>query len=360
MVSVQLITGVEISSDIAQRDPIILLAEDFEGIWPPQGWDVTTTGVNINWEQSNTNHAGGEAPEAMFLFSPATVATQRLITSPIDTSDFLEINIEFNQLNNDLLGDYTLALQTSMDGENWTTVQSFPATDFGPQLESVTTQTNVGSENLYVAWMFDGDSYNLNHWCIDDVVITATEMVALPPVNLHVDTNSGLFTWAEPEYTGMELQHYAVYLNGDFVNTTQQTGYILENLVNGESYTAGVTAVYNVGESDMATIDFTYEGVSADDPITLATELGNNYPNPFNPETNISFSLASETGVKIEIFNIRGEKIRTLMDTEMPAGTHSVNWDGTDARGQQVGSGVFFYRMKTPEYEETKKMMMIK
>jgi hypothetical protein len=356
----QLIARIDVLSDTENRDPIILLSEDFAGIWPPQGWDVTTTGVNINWEQSNTNHAGGEEPEAMFFFSPATVATQRLITPPLDTTEYLEISIEFRQLNNDLLGDYTLALQTSTDGENWTTIQSFAATDFGPQQDNIITQTNVGAETLYIAWMFDGDSYNLNHWCIDDVVISATEMIPPLPINLHVDTNSGLFTWDEPEHSGMELLHYAVYLDDDFVETSQGTGYILENLVNGESYTAGVSAVYDIGESEIAELEFTYEGVSADDPLVSATKLIGNYPNPFNPETNISFSLAAGSRVKIEIFNIHGQKVQTLVNSEYPAGHHNVVWDGRDNKGQQVGSGVFFYQMKTEEYVEVKRMVLLK
>ncbi len=89
-------------------------------------------------------------------------------------------------------------------------------------------------------------------------------------------------------------------------------------------------------------------------------QLSQNYPNPFNPETNISFSL-SETGqVSLEIYNIKGQKVKTLADGIYEKGEHMVNWDGNDDSGKPVSSGIYFYKLKDGRYTSTKKMILMK
>lgn len=92
----------------------------------------------------------------------------------------------------------------------------------------------------------------------------------------------------------------------------------------------------------------------------LLTELKHNYPNPFNPETTISFSLAEAGHILLEVFNINGQKVATLFDGSKEAGHHHIIWNGRNHYNQQAGSGVYFYRMKTDDYTETKRMIMIK
>lgn len=92
----------------------------------------------------------------------------------------------------------------------------------------------------------------------------------------------------------------------------------------------------------------------------MVTGLGRNYPNPFNPDTNIEFSV-QETGlVTVEVFNILGQKIKTLVNEEFEAGRHQVVWNGRDDNNREVSSGIYFYRMKTGRYTSTKKMIMMK
>ena len=80
-----------------------------------------------------------------------------------------------------------------------------------------------------------------------------------------------------------------------------------------------------------------------------------NFPNPFNPATEISFTLPRQAEVKLEVFNIMGQKVTTLIDGQMNAGEHSCVWDGSD-----VASGVYFYRLETPDFVDTKKMVLMK
>jgi len=94
--------------------------------------------------------------------------------------------------------------------------------------------------------------------------------------------------------------------------------------------------------------------------LPLTTELLGNFPNPFNPETTIEFSLKQSGNISIDIYNIRGQKIRSLINEFMISGTHFVVWNGLDDFGHTVGSGLYFYRMSTDEYVGVKRMTLLK
>jgi len=102
--------------------------------------------------------------------------------------------------------------------------------------------------------------------------------------------------------------------------------------------------------------------VSVDDDLIAVIELPSlyNYPNPFNPETKISFTLAEAVQVRIEIYNIRGQRIKTLIDDHYDTGFYNVLWDGRDDNGKTVTSGIYFYRMTTPSYDKVNKMLLLK
>jgi len=89
-------------------------------------------------------------------------------------------------------------------------------------------------------------------------------------------------------------------------------------------------------------------------------ELGQNYPNPFNSSTIIQFALPSASRVQLDIYNILGQKVKTLVDQELPAGLMSVTWDGRNETGNNVASGVYFYRMVTREFQSSKKLLLLK
>ena len=102
-------------------------------------------------------------------------------------------------------------------------------------------------------------------------------------------------------------------------------------------------------------------GETADEPqLAAGYSLRENYPNPFNPETDISFILPTRTHASLTIYNIVGKKVVTLANREMDAGTHTVHWDGRDEAGKPVATGVYFYRLKTDEFEQTQKMVLMK
>ncbi len=88
--------------------------------------------------------------------------------------------------------------------------------------------------------------------------------------------------------------------------------------------------------------------------------LAANYPNPFNPSTSIAFGLPSPTRVRLSIYNILGQEVASLVDDLLPAGRHELVWNGHDGQDRPVSSGVYFYRLQTDQFNQTRKMMLIK
>lgn len=108
-----------------------------------------------------------------------------------------------------------------------------------------------------------------------------------------------------------------------------------------------------------------YYGIQADiesnnELLPMGYMLEQNFPNPFNPTTQIGFEVPSATVVNVDVYNILGQKIKTLVSGYKDAGKYSVSWDGTNESGQAVPSGVYFYRLTTSDHSETRRMMLLK
>ncbi|MDP8204943.1 MAG: C25 family cysteine peptidase [Candidatus Tenebribacter mawsonii] len=100
---------------------------------------------------------------------------------------------------------------------------------------------------------------------------------------------------------------------------------------------------------------------SNDETITpIMNKLHANFPNPFNPTTTISFSLKEAGNVDLDVYNIKGQKVKTLIHANLPAENHQVVWNGKDDSGKSVSSGIYFYKMKTASYTSTRKMILLK
>ncbi len=97
-----------------------------------------------------------------------------------------------------------------------------------------------------------------------------------------------------------------------------------------------------------------------DDDVPSLDDSLTNYPNPFNPTTTIAFSLAEKSNVELSIYNIKGQKIKTLVSGMTDSGEHRIEWDGLDSMNKPSSSGVYFYRLKTAGYDRVRKMILIK
>ena len=111
-------------------------------------------------------------------------------------------------------------------------------------------------------------------------------------------------------------------------------------------------AVWTVG-SETFTLDNELVG-----PISFS--LGNNYPNPFNPSTNIEFSIAEPSFVSLSIFDASGRLVKTLLSESKVADHYSVTWDGTSNNGINVSAGMYLYKINAGSFTETKKMLLVK
>jgi hypothetical protein len=112
---------------------------------------------------------------------------------------------------------------------------------------------------------------------------------------------------------------------------------------------------------DATNKDLGYE-LTAEPLVVLPSvyKLADNYPNPFNPETTIKFALPEAQDVRMEIFDIKGHRVRVLVDEAMAAGNHSVVWNGRDKNGRVCASGTYFYRVQAGPLNETRRMLLVK
>ena len=107
-----------------------------------------------------------------------------------------------------------------------------------------------------------------------------------------------------------------------------------------------------------------YEIVSTDEPIIPNSSFQisdlSNYPNPFNPSTIISFSIQNDSKVNLTIFNIKGQKIKTLINDQLPKGKHSIIWSCLDSNNKPVSSGIYLYKVKAGNQESVNRMLLLK
>ncbi len=152
-------------------------------------------------------------------------------------------------------------------------------------------------------------------------------------------------------------------------NVGDDAGYFLHNYSNDMFYLSGIfTGSITLGEITLpgyGGIDAFIAKGDASTGITDQTSKPNcgllwNSPNPFNPETTISYSLASSSEVTLSIYNIRGEKVTTLYNGWQNAGEHSQVWNGHDANGRPVASGVYFSRLQSENKTAVRKMLLLK
>jgi len=123
--------------------------------------------------------------------------------------------------------------------------------------------------------------------------------------------------------------------------------------VHGE-HTAGVEAVYDDEASERVTVESITPNTNSD-LIPEVTSIDKIYPNPFNPETIISFDLAEAGNVNLSVYNIKGQRVTELVNEHQEAGQHNVVWN---ADGQ--ASGIYFVKMHTANQDQTQKVILMK
>jgi len=126
-----------------------------------------------------------------------------------------------------------------------------------------------------------------------------------------------------------------------------------------DGISSGKEPIHGIYMQRVDTPIFTPNGDTVENTPTLFKSLGN-YPNPFNPETKIAFNMNYTSNVKIDIYNIKGQKVKTLVNELFEKGNHIVLWNGTNNENTPVSSGLYFYKISTVDHSSTHKMLLLK
>jgi len=223
-------------------------------------------------------------------------------------------------------------------------------------LQDTMGQTVVGTMTV------PGEFHGAGFWYAPDVLhIGPTSAVLIASFTAVAGRRGVEIDWRITSADG--LQGYKVYRSvaseGGFVPLNDRallppgaTSFVDEAVRPGQEYFYRLGAIDQDGE-------FLSPVQSVVTP-RRAVELSQNYPNPFNPTTHIDFYLPADSPVLLTVYGVRGDRIATLVDAPLGFGHHTVTWDGTDASGQGVGSGVYFYRLRAGNKVITKKLVVMK
>ncbi len=272
----------------------------------------------------------------------------------------------------DSLADYTFTTKTQSRNANLLQVNDFNGDGYDDFLLSGYELNEVGSSGLRL-WLggqdIDFSHYShieyydwLYHYACDDInndgysdIIGIRRNYSTGYVNGYLGGANGTRDIYQTFQDGFGWD----MTSGDFNNDGQV------DLVVGSYDT--VSAPWQPGKlimlatsNDLTEIDpeinteIESEDISSPQPIIIT------YPNPFNPETTISFNIANQTNVELSIYNIKGQKVKTLINDKLSKGAHKVVWNGKNSSGLKVSSGVYFYRLKTPKLDTIRKMLLMK
>jgi hypothetical protein len=318
----------------------LLIEEGFGGgEFPPGDWFRAGVNDGQNWTTvgEDCTFFFDDPEQACFYWSPRYEGTQRLITPQLNTEETEQVFVQFtHQIDNfGEAGDFQVRLETTGDGgQTWTTVAEFPAEDVGPLDESFAiTNEDVGSDEFHVAWTFEGDSFNINGWAVDDVqVFAGGEWLA-------VDQTSGTVAPSE----------------SDILNLTVNTNVpgIEEN-----TYQSGLGFVTNAPLAETAELPFTLDVIEA---VTMTMDTGGEEQNP-NEEFTMDFNVESLDDLEVSSYEMQmnfpadsmqiqslvtegtlSEDITLSSNIDNEAGTLAVSaFDaGTDSESGDDGVGLF-------------------
>jgi hypothetical protein len=257
----------------------------------------------------------------------------------------------------------------------WELVGSFGASQADEYIyRAPTLADSAGTSYNYSIYAVAAMTTNPSVWFVSapDSGYSVDNLAPAPPLGLAGEqsyTPDGLqLTW-DPN-TENDLWYYAVYRGtgslpvpsmAELVATPQSAEYFDGSWTWEEGYWYLVSAVDIHGnESGYVVLDAGQ--VTGDDPMPVpgATFLAQNWPNPFNPATTIAFGIKESGHVSLRIYDAAGRLVTTLIDEVRPAGSYSTEWNGESPGGSPAASGVYFYKLKTGEFEKTRKMILLR
>jgi subtilisin-like proprotein convertase family protein len=303
------------------------------------------------------------------------VTTQLLVT---EGDIMVDVNVDID-MTHTWIGDLTLTL-TSPEGTSVTlhnrtggsaddilTNYDLVTEPGGPgAMSDFDGENPIGVWTLFISDSVGGDTGALNGWCLNVTVTDFVVAAETPQVQIRQAGNDHQLSWM---YNPASIEAFHIYRRAageDALRITDiplsSTSGHIEFVDDVSRFDNGTVLYYSLREirdgQEIALggeVEFTVKSAL---PTVFA--LYDNYPNPFNPLTNIKFDLPKAGRVSVRVYDLSGRLVKTLVDEQMARSTHIVQWDGSDDGGRRVASGTYYYRVTSGSITETGRMMLVK
>ena len=360
------------------QDPnlITLMMDDFEaggGNWTLVttsgcGWDIYTDPA-ITGRYTLPAGAGGAilAADADNCGSGGGGASgTATLTDPIDASQYASVAVEWDNDWRIFTSADTAHCQVSTDGgTTWMNVVTFGPTSVRNTHEYYNISSMVGGQSFMLRFVSVQPGWDY-FWAIDNVMVTGWDVVPVELSSFTANVSNGnvVLSWitaTETNNKGFEVQRSSgsdyqtiAFIQGNGTSTQQHSYTYSDQNVTDGSYSYRLRQVDFDGSSAYSQV------VEVNVEVPKVFSLAQNYPNPFNPTTQINFSLATDSKVTLKVFDILGQEVATLLNGNLLAGPHFVNFDAS-----KLTSGVYLYRMDATgadgsNFTAIKKMLLTK
>ena len=331
------------------------LEQGFEGVYLPQGWlNIDNDGDGYDWyiyvqsPHSGTSSAGSQSYHPT---AEALTPDNWLISPAIEIGGLSELHFWIASQDEFYPNEHYAVLisDNGTELENFDEILVEETLVDNQWVQHTISLTPWAGSSVNIAWRHY-DVTNQLMIKLDDVQIlnSGTREVEF---SAEFNSEEEIAIGTQSAFRDRDLLGYNVYLDGDSLAFVDIREYEFENVVG--DHDAGVQTVYDNGESEIITIGFDH---TANDPdLPTVTGLNRIYPNPFNPQAQIEFSLVEAGEVEIVVYNIKGQKVAELLNSKLDSGSHKITWQ---ADGNP--SGLYFVKMQTSGYQKIKKLILLK
>jgi hypothetical protein len=332
-------------------------------------WTAVGPLGQTNWSANSTSYAGGTPPELYMSWTPSFVGESKLRSVPISLANNQVVDYYFDFYLDwyaDPSGVVTVGV--TYDGGTTSTplyTLSNPTSSVGPIVVSGSFTTPAsGSENTQLEITYNGNSFNINWIAWDNMCLEYIVPVELSSFSANANFGVVELQWitaTETNNRGFEVQRSAggefetiAFVEGYGTTTETQVYTYADRSVEVGSYN------YRLKQIDFdGTVDYS-DIVEVDVPAPAEFALDQNYPNPFNPSTKIAFRLAVDSKVSLKVFDILGQEVASLVNTNLVAGAHNIDFNASS-----LNSGVYMYRIEATgidgtNFVDVKKMILTK
>jgi hypothetical protein len=360
------------------QDPLLFIAFEDDFSNGLTKWTVTNDGGSCVWEIFSEPYPnvylmppGSSSPvfaaDVDECGSGSTLLSTATMANAIDLSLYQSVVLEFDSDWNANDVDNFCYVDVSNDGTNWVNYLTYSGTDVRTTHVTLNISATAALQpNVKVRFKSVQPGWDW-FWVIDNVKISAYDIVPVELASFKADVigNSVTLNWmtaTETNNNGFEVERSfngssfekVGFVNGNGTTTEVKSYSFIDGALSSGTYT------YRLKQLDF---DGTFEYsslIEVEVSVPSVFELGQNYPNPFNPSTKIDFSLAVDSKVTLRVFDILGQEVSVLLNQNMNAGSHSINFDAS-----KLITGMYIYKLEADGvdgvyFTDIKKMLLVK